>query len=274
MIAKLEAEVSFKVRGPAFWITTALGALNTVLIIFVLALLMCCAPNLSRIPERTEQQSRAVELRVLCGSFTNIIETQSGSIEMKFAAGSGVIVGPHRILTAAHVPACSDGRVGIVWARLGATVVDLGKWTPVSVDHYYTPDRDIASLYVEPDTGYGPIEFRDSVLEHESVCASFAYPTRHYDCGPFKRYITPMEGTNAILGIAVVGGNSGSGLFDRGGRLVGIITAETLCNIEVTLVEIPVPGLDGETMQVPEVKQVGGPNCDGMAGMLDGRVRP
>lgn len=253
-------EVEVKTKGVFRWVAL-LGSWAFVAGLALLA--MCCAPALSRIPAQPDQMSRAVELRVVCGSFANLLSDKPGKIGIAQGSGSGVVVGPHKILTASHVPTCNDtGDVSMTWARLG------GAWVPVTVARSYMPERDIAELYVPVNTGFAPIAYRGSVMEHESLCAAFAFPMPHYDCGSFKGYREPVGGIEGILAIPVVAGNSGSGLFDRQGALVGIIAAQALCHVEVSIT------IDDEGQIVPEVDAVGGPDCDGYASMLGTVVQP
>ncbi len=260
LTATLTITKRYKVRGTFPWLALV-GTWIVALTIAVIATCGCVRP-FDTIPTRDAQMSRAVQLNVICGNFDAMFTADK--LKLGGQSGSGVIVGPHRILTAAHVPSCEKkGHAAIMFAKLG------GSWRFVTLERSYKPNRDIASVYVEQDTGFPPIAFRSSVMTNENVCAAFAFPVAHYDCGAFERYIPPEEGVNSELAIPVVPGNSGSGLFDREGDLVGIIAAQRLCHTNVTITFNAGTGDVGV-----ETEPIGGPDCDGMASMLDGEVTP
>lgn len=245
-------------------------------IMVMLVLTTCCVvSNLQRVPRAADQMTRAVELRVTCVKTGTVIAAKyEHDIAFEASkAGSGVIVGQRRILTARHVVNCEDEKLTpIIHAKLSE------EWVPVSIARLYTPTRDIAALYLDRDTGFDTIAFRAHVREGESVCAAFAFPKPHYDCGMFKGYVEGQH--NGALGIPAVSGNSGSGLFDRQGNLVGLVTAQRLCNATVIVTVIPVPAIaeDGtltfEPLVFAEPTFVGGPECDSYADMLGTDVQP
>jgi len=134
--------------------------------------------------------------------------------------GSGVIVGPDTVLTAWHVVKCPP--------RTSRFLLVSG---PDNVKHWAElaagdPDHDIARLTVAgtPATRLKLAAAKDG----DVVCAAVAHPIREWSCGvvidvgPVK---TKTNGTVDIWHTArTVPGNSGAGLYNGRGQLVGLQT--------------------------------------------------
>jgi serine protease Do len=137
-------------------------------------------------------------------------------------SGSGVVVSPHHVLTAAHVTlVCKDSQFEIEIAdgtRFAATVDK--SW----------PEIDIARLKVEETLKQTPITRIGGALEEEDViCFHSGSPSRDIRCGQVEN-VEPFGLGNVRHSAIVEPGNSGSPVFDRQGRLVGIITHYRKCN--------------------------------------------
>ena len=134
--------------------------------------------------------------------------------------GSGVIVDSHTILTAAHV----------------AYNEDICMYTALmSNDTTYVLMRSI--VLIEPDvatmtslTPFAPtydVAFAPMPGLGETVGVQTAYPRWAYACG--ERQYSALDGT-FLLSLIVEPGNSGSGVYDGNGRLVGIVTHLIRCS--------------------------------------------
>jgi S1-C subfamily serine protease len=124
--------------------------------------------------------------------------------------GSGVLVGPRRILTAAHVVPCGEA------AHVVVTTPD-GYVVPAHVT--YTDDANDVAVIVPGYALPGPYPTVTSVGTGR-VCIFSAVPERRVTCG----VIRTVKGTEIDHAADTRYGNSGSGLYDAHGRLVGIVT--------------------------------------------------
>jgi S1-C subfamily serine protease len=128
--------------------------------------------------------------------------------------GSGVIVSRQRVLTAAHVVSCG----GQIYIALPAKPDNL-KWLPGVVEAVDF-GADVARVWIQDSfLRLGTIELGPAPPDGAWVCVMTAMPKARKVCGL-------SEGTadGKITHTAkVVPGNSGSGMFDSSGRLVGIV---------------------------------------------------
>lgn len=137
--------------------------------------------------------------------------------------GSGVIVDDHTVLTAAHV---AEDDPGMVCMRM-ATMVNGKSYilAPGKILH----DRDLASMHLMLDAfdPTYPAIFAKPPGYGERVCAMTAFPRFLWRCGDVQTgEDAPGDLSHTIV---VEPGNSGSGVYDTRGRLVGIITHRWSC---------------------------------------------
>lgn len=148
-------------------------------------------------------------------------------------AGSGVMVSPTRILTAGHVVRCQISETSFEPPL--AIGVDGGD----DEFHFATLDSadfqegvDVAALTVDGMRKYfTPVTIGPQPDIGERVCASTGRKPRYaIKCGTVQPRTTADDtGTTRFDGI-IEGGNSGSGLYDSRGRLVGIVTFYFKCS--------------------------------------------
>jgi S1-C subfamily serine protease len=165
-----------------------------------------CVRGLHRSAARRESDARlaAVEVHAHCG-------------ENQDYAGSGVVVGPRRVLTAAHVIPCVTGRALVIDAR--------GRVTPVRVEALL-PWADLARLVASdpaPFDGLPPARVGPPPEVGQRVCVAPGYPARAWECGPVE-VVGEFPPLSLWHRARTEYGNSGGGIFDSRGRLVGIIT--------------------------------------------------
>jgi S1-C subfamily serine protease len=131
-------------------------------------------------------------------------------------SGSGVIVGTGEIWTAGHVLDCP------VVPELTVTLMKDGSVLPgVTAMVHETLDFGVLVAGVVAD----PIEMAPMPEAGGVVCILPALPRRVHQCGEVQLTSTREGGDNNLVWNGVVFfGNSGSGIYDLQGRLVGITT--------------------------------------------------
>jgi len=122
-------------------------------------------------------------------------------------AGSGVALDEHRVLTAAHVVGtCNDPII----------VVDSAPAVLLALD----TEADLAVLRTAKELAGGPPMIAPPSTGDGRVCIATATPKRDWKCGDME---SVRDGI-LTYGIASLPGNSGAGVYDRWGRLIGIHT--------------------------------------------------
>lgn len=168
-------------------------------------------PKHASTPVRSQasQSASSVELLVTC-------MTRDG--ELDGWRGSGVIISSRTVLTASHVVKCDTdplvtgkladgtGRAFLVEAQTPRSATDLARLRSLTELPY-------TAVSVGPPPGLG-----------STVCLDAAAPTRSRRCGP----VVGNDGTWLRILAVPIPGNSGSGVYDARGRLVGIISHQLL----------------------------------------------
>ena len=144
--------------------------------------------------------------------------------------GSGVIVGHSRVVTAAHVINCETKEPNTIEAKSIEVDPGDGHYYPAHAVHVFSL-RDVATLQVDRDLSpwlslyeVGPIP-----QPGERVCESAAFPRETYRCGV-------VEAANRswfMVSMFTEFGNSGSGVYDADGRLVGVLVTAVKCQGDV-----------------------------------------
>lgn len=173
--------------------------------VIVLALFVSCtscAVTMRLLPVRL-QAERAVEVGVLC-------EGKPRTMQI----GSGVLVDSRHVLTAYHVVSC----------RVVAAVAILagGQQVALSVERAAV-SADVAWLVLAGQVPVPRVEIADAPSPGARVCMESAQPARHRVCGLSMMRIH-AEGQEIKFSFQPIPGNSGSGLYDSRGRLIGIVT--------------------------------------------------
>jgi hypothetical protein len=133
-----------------------------------------------------------------------------------------------RAATVAIHTTCLDDRG--LWAWRGSGVI-TGKHTVLIFEAELVVDseyHDIAKLEIVSDEGEELPWFRWPIGPRpkagDVVCSESAIPTRARKCGTVTGLSESPSNRDIQFTNQVEGGNSGSGLYDEQGRLVGIVT--------------------------------------------------
>lgn len=190
--------------------------------LFVVACLAAqcgCGMLASRGPLLTQwEYSTVVHIEAAC------LDMYTG--DMREWSGSGVIVKPHTVLTAAHV---ANVPLGSICKFAGKTadglVFELAPMTVVLAEDLAAmrADRDLLRMSY-PEVG-------EALKLGDTVCSAYAVPRPGSRCG---RIDLPFVENGIRIGVETSmmadAGNSGSPVFDELGRLVGIVTKMTVCS--------------------------------------------
>ena len=182
-----------------------------ILCILALALTACTACAAQQRPGTGEplseaQRAATVAVHMLCASDDG----------MRSWRGSGVIVDETTVLTAYHVADCDGDSMMAVETLRGVMVMAvLGNFDATS---------DVASLILLESIPGHSAKIAKPPAIGQVICAESAIPTRARKCGRVK-WLAPDPAQNDVRhDLHVVGGNSGSGVYDQQGNLVGIVT--------------------------------------------------
>ena len=179
-----------------------------ILCILVLALTACAAQQRPGTGEPLSEAQRAatVAVHMLC----------AGDDGMRSWRGSGVIVDETTVLTAYHVADCDGDAMMAVETLRGVMVMAvLGNFDATS---------DVASLILLESIPGHSAKIAKPPAIGQVICTEVAIPTRARKCGRVH-WLAPDPAQNDIRnGMHVVGGNSGGGVYNQQGGLVGIVT--------------------------------------------------
>lgn len=197
---------------PFEWLFAALIAGIWIVIVQVLG---GCAgtpdPSAPHLRDRQAQADAAVVVTHIC--------TRPGT-ELRGLEGSGVLIAPSRVLTAYHVVACAsafDAQVLSVQGRDGIPRRTAIVWR--------APVIDLAVLSVV-GLSAPPVTYAAPVIG-ETACSENAIPEFTRSCGKVLavRDMTAGERiVNVQHSIPTEHGNSGAGVYNAAGALIGVIT--------------------------------------------------
>lgn len=171
-----------------------------------------------------EQAQRAVRVERACLSGDPYKVPGPASYKNESGGwGSGVLSGPETVLTAWHVVKCPPRSVRIVWV---VTPDEVKHWAQLGAGD---PSHDVARLVVS-DLTASKLEIV-SPLVGDTVCIATAHPQRQLSCGvvyAISSFKTTTNGTVDVWHSArTIPGNSGAGVYNRRGQLVGLATNTT-----------------------------------------------
>lgn len=175
------------------------------------AMVIACRPPSADTTARTPawQVAESATLTVLCAD---------GSVK----AGSGVLIGPDRLLTAAHVVACDGTDPMLILVELH------GASTMAGVEVMST-GADIARLQTIDKLESHAVLIGPRPAIGEMVCVAAGAPLgRTRRCGPVERFDADASG-DIVHAVVTEPGNSGAGVYDADGRLVGILSHYRTC---------------------------------------------
>ncbi len=172
-------------------------------LIGIVAFVTCCASTRGTLRNATEQDRTAVVVATPCGT------------------GSGVLVDDTHVLTAGHMTRCQF--------NIAVVVDKAGVVYQTRLVHLDT--RNDLALFEIPKFTHAkpPVVAEPKLLSR--VCAANGFPHREQTCGTIWK-ITKEEEANVYHTIPTAHGNSGSGVYDALGRLIGIVTNLELCDIK------------------------------------------
>lgn len=145
--------------------------------------------------------------------------SEDGRVSLGF--GSGVLVDETLVLTAGHVVKC-DAKESAIIVKFPEPVGDRAARVSV-VDH----DGDIAVLTLEEAVKLAPAKVGRRPRVDQRICLVTGIPSRERRCGDVQRWEEPPGDTRHDA--VTEPGNSGSGVYDGAGRLVGIVTHYVTC---------------------------------------------
>ena len=191
-----------------------------------LACAPCCGPRMPAQPPRPRPAPQlSIEVQAVC-------HVDDPWVDHEFNVpiplhGSGVPLDHHRIATAEHVIA---NPVTLEFDNIiekCPTVPDIHiVWPSGRRDRAYIEsedvDHDVAILRVLADTGMDPVEIAAPVMG-DAVCASVTVPVAEHVCGVVED-VGGEDGADFHVGAAGRPGNSGGGVWDSRGRLIGLLT--------------------------------------------------
>lgn len=192
-------------------------------------------PAFDRAPAITEATSVKIEQLCIKGD-----PFKRETVAVLGGYGSGVIVGPHHVLTAAHVIECPG---------VGQTHVttSTGRRLVAEIDRKNVT-LDIARLYVAEGFLGITRPALGAPAMGEPVCAATSWPERGRTCGQIVS-LGAVRGGAITHSAAIKPGNSGSGLYS-GARLVGIVITRRFCDHLEELLGLPA-GCGGGAALVP-----------------------
>lgn len=199
--------------------------------LLVLTLFCFCCVTFSHVQPsvlRTEwqQDADAVKVGAVCIKQPDVPRDHRNDDDVIYWWGSGVMIDSYHVLTAQHVVNCDNKthRVGIFVKFINNEIVEV----EVDKQNMFS---DMALLR-RPDNKKFGIAVKPPVISKaeymDKLCAAFAYPVRKQSCG----YVTEVKGDHILTTHTIVHGNSGSGVFNEKGELIGLVDALQECNAD------------------------------------------
>jgi S1-C subfamily serine protease len=184
----------------------------------VLALLAGCCDNRSSIAYPVGGDGRPP-----AAQFNTAAEITSACIApdktLSVGRGSGVLLSESTVLTAHHVVECKG--TGTVMIEFPTGTATIGEVKVVDLE------GDVALLAMLEPMKFAPARIGPKPAVDERICIVAAVPDRSRRCGEVKLW---ADRPGDVKHDAITEpGNSGSGVYDSRGRLVGIVTHFVRC---------------------------------------------
>lgn len=157
-----------------------------------------------------------------------VVEEYDSSVEVSVFClegekqGSGVLFGADQALTAAHVVRCATSELPLLIVlvkRDGTQTIATVAELDAGADLARLDALGLESAQIR----VGPVP-----IAGQDVCIVSAVPRRMRRCGEVQLGVQTAPG-DYLHDAVTEPGNSGSGVYDRAGRLVGIVTHLLLC---------------------------------------------
>lgn len=172
---------------------------------------------------RTEEQQDVSAVRIQSACVTGDAFAGRAALEIGGGIGSGVVLSTGVVITAAHVVECDGARLVHVVTREGTKYA--------AEVAYVDATRDYARLKVRGLAAVSSVVLAPTHVG-DSVCVVAAHPFRQRQCGTIQR-IEWKKLPNGIVDLwstaRIVPGNSGSGIYNDKGELVGLATNKIPC---------------------------------------------
>ena len=184
-----------------------------------------CAGMSVRSP--TQQHNAAVKIITSCTSQMTLLLTMpdgsvidtglpTGRAVVRRFGGTGVLVSAYHVVTAKHVVTCAENEELSVAINTGP-----GADRQAFVEFEF-PNYDIARLIVKDSLAYffTPITIGPLPTLGQQVCEASKVPRDTWRCGTTQK---PDDEGLIVFEMITEHGNSGSGLYNAAGQLVGIV---------------------------------------------------
>ncbi len=178
--------------------------------------LYASACNPPHYPHETATRDLAAQYASAVAITANCLELSTGTVGGWY--GSGVIVNDHTVLTAGHVVEAEGYLCTWEGVLSDGTKVEL---KPGYVDH----DADLAAMHSSTKMKALPVSYAGMPPLGSEVCESASHPKVVHRCGE----VEPSEEGYIVTDMLVDHGNSGAGVYDEDGHLVGITTRLVMC---------------------------------------------
>lgn len=164
------------------------------------------------------EYDRAALVRMTCA----VEDPSMGALVKTIDYGSGVLVSDHQLITAAHVVHCDGG-----W-WITARVLGDDRDVPVRVE-YADDTGDVARLAALQGTPWSAPPVRAGSADVGAVvCALDVWPDVQRRCGEVQ-LPSPTPGAELEFTGMAEPGNSGAGVYNDNGDLVGVVTRMVPC---------------------------------------------
>lgn len=190
-------------------------ALFIFLLLVLVLLCISCAPHSSHTLTLDQQAASAVQITTYCKA------TQTSKDDAW--SGSGAVIDARHVITAGHVVNCLDQKIDHIDITGGLAGNQIRHVTLIVADFVH----DAALLTLEEPLLEAPWV---DVVEPEigrRACSESAVPERGRHCGIVRevRYRDIRQlSVDVDVSFTIASGNSGSGVYDSEGRLIGVVT--------------------------------------------------